>query len=202
MHKNKKIALTIQARLGSTRLPGKVLHNLAGKPMFEQIYNQVKHSKLVSDFCLNTSDASSDDALVEFASRLGLKVFQGPVDDIVSRMFGALEVCQSDYLVRIWGDCPFVCPDVIDEMLTVMLDKDLNFAHNSDISKRTYPPGLDVEIYRRDLLTLMNKEVTDPKLREFPVEFVKKNLNRFTMQLFQSSVDLSHTHLTVDYPAD
>jgi len=199
---NKKIALTIQARLGSTRLPGKVLHDLAGKPMFEQIFNQVKHSNLVQEFCLNTSDASSDDGLEKFATGIGLKVFRGPVDNIVSRMIGALNVCKADYLVRIWGDCPFVCPDVIDEMLTLMLDQDLHFVHNSDISKRTFPPGLDVEIYRRDLLMAMDAEVTDPKLREFPVEFVKKNLNRFSMRLFLSPVDLSHTHLTVDYPAD
>ncbi len=202
MHPTKKVALTIQARLGSTRLPGKVLHDLAGKPMFEQIFNQVKQSNRVQEFCLNTTDASSDDGLAEFALKIGLKVFRGPVDNIVSRMTGALNTCKADYLVRIWGDCPFVCPDVIDEMLALMLDHNLHFVHNSDISKRTFPPGLDVEIYRRDLLMAMDAEVTDPKLREFPVEFVKKNLDRFNMRLFSSAVDLSHTHLTVDYPAD
>jgi spore coat polysaccharide biosynthesis protein SpsF (cytidylyltransferase family) len=202
VHLNKKTALTIQARLGSTRLPGKVLHNLAGKPMFEQIYNQVKHAQKVQSFCLNTSDAESDDKLVTFAKGLGLQIFRGPVDDIVSRLAGAMNVCAADHLVRIWGDCPFVCPDVIDDMLAVMFENDLHFVHNSDIANRTFPPGLDVEIYRRDLLMAMNAEVTDPKLREFPVEFVKKNLQRFSMRLFPSPVDLSHTHLTVDYPAD
>lgn len=170
--------------------------------MFAQILNQVRQSKKITEFCLNTSDASQDDRLAEFALSQNLKVFRAPVDDIVTRLWGSLQATEADCLVRIWGDCPFVCPDVIDEMLDVMMKKNLHFIHNSDISKRTFPPGLDVEIYRKDLLSAMNDEITDPKLREFPVEFVKKNRQRFSMELFLSNVDLSNLHLTVDYPAD
>lgn len=170
--------------------------------MFAQILNQVRNSKLVGEFVLNTSSSPQDDELVQYAEKLGLKTFRGPVDDIVTRLWGALSLTDSEYLVRIWGDCPFVCPDVIDHMITVMINENLDFIHNSEFQNRTYPPGLDVEIYRRGLLKTMNAEVQDAALREFPVEFVKKSKSRFSMKLLQANEDLSNLHLTVDYPED
>jgi spore coat polysaccharide biosynthesis protein SpsF (cytidylyltransferase family) len=191
----------IQARLGSSRLPEKVLKPLAGKPMLECIANQISASVSVRKIVLTTSDSVQDDRLAEFAERKGYSVFRGPVDDIVSRLHGSLQVSGGDGLIRVWGDCPFVCPDVIDSMVEKMVKDELSFIHNSDVSKRSFPPGLDIEIYRKDLLEKMNLEVKDLKLREFPVEYVKaqKNINYC---LFSSPDDFSHTHLTVDYPED
>lgn len=195
-------ALCIQARLGSTRLPGKVLKTLHGKTMLERILIQVKACQTVSDFVLTTSKDPSDDPLVEKAQELGMKVFRSDVDDIIGRLAGSLAQTSCDGLIRIWGDCPFVCPDVIDAMALRLQNQDLDFINNSDIEKRTFPPGLDLEVYRRVVLEEMNQQVTDPKLREFPFEFVKKNKGTYRYELYTQPPNLAHVHLTVDYPED
>jgi len=106
----------------------------------------------------------------------------------------------ADVLVRVWGDCPFVAPDVVDRAVGVMRAGDADFVSNAVMGRRTYPPGLDVEVYRRALLDRMTREVTDGAQREFPVEFVKSAQVR--VELLQFTDDLSELHLTVDYPAD
>ncbi len=198
---NLRFAVCIQARLGSTRLPGKVLKNLAGAPMIKRIAEQALASKQVQELVITTSNDAQDDTLADYASQNHFRVFRGPVDNIITRLHGALQTTSCDALVRIWGDCPFICPDIIDEMTFQMIKENLDFIHNSDISKRTFPPGLDIEIYRRELLEKMNEDVKDEKLREFPVEYVKSQKS-LRYSLYTSPDDMSAIHLTVDYPQD
>jgi spore coat polysaccharide biosynthesis protein SpsF len=197
-----QVAVAIQARLGSSRLPGKVLRDLAGKPMFQQILEQVQATKTIQHFTLTTGDTEQDQPLIDFAKKQGLKVFQGPVDDIVKRLLGALDLTSAQYLVRIWGDCPFVCPDVIDDMVNMAVSQNLDYVFNGEFETRTYPPGLDLEVYSRRLLEHMVYDVKDPKLREYPLEYMKKHATGFKIAYHNIPENFSHLHLTVDYPED
>jgi spore coat polysaccharide biosynthesis protein SpsF (cytidylyltransferase family) len=194
------VVAVVQARVGSSRLPGKVLADLGGRPLLHQIVRRLQQAGEVHEVALTTSDDPSDDALVEFCRPLGVAAHRGPVDDIVGRLAGAAAGSGAHILVRVWGDCPFVDPAVVDRGVQLLRESDADYVSNGVQGQRTYPTGLDIEVYRRSLLDRMANEVDDPKLREFPSEFVTRSDAR--VELLQLDSDLSALHLTVDYPAD
>jgi spore coat polysaccharide biosynthesis protein SpsF len=199
------IGAVLQARLGSTRLTEKALRALGNKPLIEQVYDQVTGSRLINKVILMTSTDLLDQKLIHFFESKNLGYSTGPVDDIIGRLFLASSKYSFDYTVRIWGDCPFVCPDIIDGMIQTLLDNNLEFISNSDILKRTFPPGLDVEIYSKALLEKMNETVTDPKKREFPIEFVRSAISPDKQSRYHDSSQIKQNndlHLTVDYEED
>jgi len=208
MNDHMKVALAIQARLGSTRLKEKVLLDINGKPMVDHIIKQATAIPQVSEILLTTSDTAQDKKLIEHFEKQNRRYFAGPVDDIVGRLNGVRNVSGADYLVRIWGDCVFICPDVISSMLEKAISEKLDYLSNADLNNRSFPPGLDAEIYSADLLSRMNRDVTDPAQREFPVEYVKKSSARhyfFQVSDLPFKMDQpldSDLHLTVDYPDD
>ena len=197
-----RIAAVIQARMGSSRLPGKVLLDLHGKPLLYRISEQVRASVHQPVIVLTASLDPGDEALQDFAGACGWACYRGAADDIVGRLCGAAALERADAIVRIWGDCPFVCPDVIDAMLEVFVADGLDYCTNAQPSNRTYPPGLDVEIYRYDWLARLASVETDPFFREFPMEYVMANPDRVRSRVFHSQEDHSHIQLTVDYPED
>lgn len=202
MRTGAKIGAVIQARLGSSRLPRKVLRNLDGRPLLSRIVDQLRGSSKIESLCVSTSTSPGDDELAAQAAQWGLTVARGSVDDIIGRLWGAAEKLQCDYLVRVWGDCPFVCPDIIDRMIDVSMNKNYSYLTNGDIHLRNLPPGLDAEIYHRALLQELNIKVTEARLREFPVEYVKANLPAEKWSVYRENHDLPEMHLTVDYAED
>ncbi len=199
----KTIAIALQARTGSSRVPEKILKPISKfNSMFEAIYNQLKHVEGKTEFILTTSDSPSEERLIELAKTHGFKISTAPVDDIVTRLYKTSELANADILVRIWGDCPFVCPDLINEMLVIFNEKNYQFMSNSEFFTRTIPAGMDVEIYSRKLIQNMNDDVVDVKQREFPIEYIKKNLAAGDFGFWNMNEDLSKVHLTIDYPED
>ena len=200
-----RIGAVLQARLGSTRLKQKALRLLNGQPLILQVYNQVQNCSLIDEVVLMTSNEPLDLKLIELFKSQHRGYSTGPVDDIVTRLYTASDKYQLDYLVRIWGDCPFVCPDIISEMLQIVLTRKLDFISNSDIQKRTFPPGLDVEIYSRALLTQMNQQVSDPKKREFPIEYVRSSVAADKQDRYHDQSGVANAgdlHMTIDYEED
>jgi spore coat polysaccharide biosynthesis protein SpsF (cytidylyltransferase family) len=197
------VAIAVQARLGSTRLPGKVLRPLAGRPMLEQILNQVRAVPR-STLAVAASDAQQDQALVEFARERQIISTRGPADDIVGRMARAARAAgSSDALIRVWGDCPFVCADIIERMLERFFAESLDFIHLGTKENRTLPVGLDAEIYRTSWLLDIDQRVADAYLREFPFELVREAGERFRWQRYTPPSPLApQVNLTVDYPED
>ncbi len=190
-----KTTLALQARMGSSRLPQKALRLINRRTLLECIVGQVKGAKLVTHLALATSDSPQEKELIAKARGLGLSTHVGAVDDIVGRLFVAAQETDCDVLVRIWGDCAFICPDVIDEMILHFVEHHFEFLNNEN-----YPGGLDVEIYSRDLLNRMNAEVRDLKQREFPVEFVK--LSSAKRGTYRPKEMIPGAHLTIDYLED
>jgi len=192
----------VQARLGSTRLPRKVLADLHGEPMIGRILERVALAEWVDATVIATTTDPSDDALAEYAQRVGVGCYRGPLDDLAIRLHGAACSSGANVIVRIWGDCPCVDPAIIDEALERLLTENFDYISNSIAAGRTYPYGLDMEIYRTALLERLCATTADPFYREFPFEWVMAHRDELRMGTLRLEENWSHIHLTVDYPED
>jgi len=197
------VVIAVQARLGSMRLPRKVLRPLAGRTLLDQILGQLAPIR-DSAVALAASDAPDDQVLADFARERGIACARGPADDIVGRMARAARAAGSPpTLVRIWGDCPFVCADVIESMLERFFARGLDFIHLGTKDNRTLPVGLDAEIYRTSWLLDIDQRISDPYLREFPFELAREAGDSFRWEAYKPSSPLAgDINLTVDYPED
>lgn len=196
-----KVITIIQARLGSARLPGKVLLPILGKPMVEQIADRIAYAKTVDQTVLATSDEKQDDELVAFAESIGLTSSRGAVDDLALRLNRAAVENNADVLVRCWADCPCVDPELIDKAVTQLLVENLDYISNSVTVGRSYPYGLDIEVYRSSVLAEIDAKTDDPFYREFPCEYVKAK-DHFIKGEFRCDNDYSDLFVTVDYAKD
>lgn len=201
-NQNEKIVFAIQARLGSTRLPQKALRNLEDKPILRNIFDNLKSAFPNASFYLTTSDSDQDHELIRAVKSWGFPASQAPVDDIITRLYRTLKESQANTLVRIWGDCPFVCSDIVQEMLTIFFKNNLDYISNCDRELRTLPTGVDLEIYSSNLLNNLNTAVKDTKLREFPMEYIREQVPPARKSHFAPANALAGLHLTIDYPED
>ncbi|EGG93063.1 acylneuraminate cytidylyltransferase [gamma proteobacterium IMCC1989] len=192
----------VQARMGSTRLPKKSLAKISGRPMAFCVLDRLASSPLTTDVAITTSTESIDDELVDVATMEGIKISRGPLDDIVQRLYLACKDFNADYIVRAWGDCPLMTEDTVTNIIDFCLEKNLSYASNCLLGKRTYPAGTDIEIYSREALGYLHNHITDDSMREFPAEFILKNQDKFAVDYLQMSPDLSKIYMTVDYPDD
>lgn len=192
----------IQARMGSTRLPGKVLAPILGKPMIWRIFERVLQSRYMDKTVIATTIEPSDDELARFAEQNDIGYYRGSVDDIVDRLCGTAQYFRADVLVRIWGDCPFADPEVIDQAVEKLLAENLDYVSNVIPGERTFPAGLDVEVYRRQILESIQVETEDEFYREFPFEYITRYPEQFRWGIIRNGEDQSHIYLTVDYPQD
>lgn len=191
----------LQARMGSTRLPGKVLRDFNGVPMIEHIYNQVLplSTEYNLHFVLSTSPDAADDTLVAWAYSKNLGVSRHHVDDIAGRMQQALQLNSDEALLRIWGDCVFICPDILQKMLSRFFSDKLDYMTNAG-EGRNLPVGLDAEIYSASFLEKFNS-TQDPFLREYPLQFVLRHAE-VKSDFYRDPVAMPILNLTVDYPED
>lgn len=197
-----RVVALVQARLASTRLPQKVLADLCGRPMVMHCVERARLAARVDEVIIATTIEASDDALESYCQATDLGVFRGSVDDIVGRLLGAARDQSADAIVRIWADCPMVDPGVIDEAVASVVDGGADYATNSTLAGRTYPIGLDIEVYRTSLLERIDASTDHPFLREMPFEFVREHADSLQLAFVRHREDLSTLHLTVDYPED
>lgn len=172
-----KLPIVLQARLGSKRLPGKVLLPAAGRPMLEILVERLRRARRVSQIILATSDAPTDRALVVEAERLGLPCFVGSEDDVLARYLGAVRQYDLPAVVRITGDCPLMDPAVVDAAIERFLA--LGPDYLSNVRPRSYPDGLDVEVISAAALERTDRECRDPSLREHVTLYIARHPERF-----------------------
>lgn len=190
----------LQARMSSTRLPGKVMSLINGKPMIGWQIGRIQRSKEMSHIIVATSDHPSDDLLATYVESIGVEVFRGPMADVYSRFVGALSTTRADAFLRLTADCPLVMPDLIDEMVRCFNEIEVDYLSNT--MTPTFPDGLDVEIVSMSAfnqlaaidLTSFEREHVTPGIQDRPNNFVLAN--------FANDQDLSAERWTVDYPAD
>jgi spore coat polysaccharide biosynthesis protein SpsF len=154
-----KVVCIIEARLKSTRLPGKVLKPILGKPMLELMVERLNRAKLLDDLVIATTDQASDDPIVELANRIGVNVFRGSEDDVLLRVLEAAKSHEADIIVETTGDCPLNDPAMIDKVVADFLLGGADFVSNT--LEYSTPRGTDVRVFKTDALNEINEESND-----------------------------------------
>lgn len=192
----------IQARMSSSRLPGKVLADVGGMPMLGRQVARLRRSARMDELVLATSDQASDDAVADYAARLDLTVVRGPLDDVLARFGRALEAFpEAATVVRMTADCPLTDWRVLDAVIDSHAAAKADYASNTP-AVRTYPHGLDIEVMTAAALRTAVREASDPYDREHVTPFLYRNPARFRLEFLSQSPSLAHLRWTVDHPAD
>ena len=189
----------IQARMGSSRLPGKVLAELGGSTMLAQVVRRVREARRITDVVVATSTGAEDDAVVREAGRLGAGVFRGSAADVLSRFAGAARAYRADTVVRLTADCPLLDSGVIDQVVAA-LSPALDYASNTH--DRRFPRGLDAEAMHRDTLERLDRLGSSPAAREHVTAFVMEAPELFRIAQVGAEHDDSDLRWTVDTPDD
>jgi spore coat polysaccharide biosynthesis protein SpsF len=147
MPKKNRIIAIIQARMGSDRLPGKVLLPIMGKPMLWHVVNRTNQSRLLNKVVVATTKKSKDDIITEFCRKNGISCYRGEEFDVLDRYYKAAKLYKADIVVRITSDCPLVDPALLDKTIKAYIENMKSLDGASTALKRTYPRGLDIEVF-------------------------------------------------------
>ena len=196
----KNIVAIIQARMGSTRLPGKVLKEIVGKPMLWHVINRVKNAKELDDIVIATTNLKEDTQILELASEIGVKNYAGSENDVLDRYYQAAIMSKADVIVRITADCPLVDPNVIDKVVRYYLSNDFDYVSTS--IKPTYPDGIDVEVFSFASLKKAWDEAKLASEREHVTPYIWKNPTTFKIKNYDNECDISYMRWSVDEQHD
>lgn len=191
----------IQARMGSTRLPGKVLAELDGHTLLWHVIARSRAAGLVDEVVVATTDDPVDDVLAREAVEYGVPVFRGSPEDVLDRYVQCAREFAAEIVVRITADDPLKDPKLIDDVVrAVARDGAIDYASN--FVRPTFPVGLDVEAVRMRALEEAWRDADEPQDREHVTRFIWRQPDRFVLMSLEHPVDLSHHRWTVDYDAD
>jgi spore coat polysaccharide biosynthesis protein SpsF len=196
-----KTVAIVQARSGSTRLPGKVLLPLLGEPMLTRVMRRTARAQRVDAVVVATTTERGDDAIVELGEREGWPVVRGSVDDVLDRYVMAAEAHDADVIVRITSDCPLIDPGVIDDTVAAFGESGCDYASNG-LEPRTFPRGLDVEVIARAALLRAWHDDVDPAWREHVTPYIYRHPELFRLRAVTSPDDRSDQRWSVDTAAD
>ncbi|MDC1136651.1 glycosyltransferase family protein [Nitrosopumilus sp.] len=200
MNEIKKITCIIQARTNSDRLPNKVLLKIVNLPIIIHIINRVKKSHYTKQIILATTNNSDDQVLLDIANDNEIISFNGNELDVLDRFYHAAKKYNADPIVRITGDCPLIDPVLIDEMIKFFLENDFDYISNT--IERTFPDGLDVEIFTFSTLEKAFFEATWISEREHVTPYIIKNPKLFKLFSYTNVENLSHLRWCLDEASD
>ena len=185
-----KTGAIIQARMGSTRLPGKVMMTISGKTVLNHVIERVRQSQSIDEIIIATTEYEEDDIIVAEALKCGARVFRGSEEDVLSRYYYAAKENMLDTVVRITSDCPLIDPIIIGEVVDAYKKRDCDLATNAGIivDQRTYPRGLDVEVFGFKILSEAFEKAHEKYQRE-----------HVTPYIYEVSDSIYHLKLNKDY---
>lgn len=189
----------IQARMGSTRLPGKSLMDLNGRPSLDWVYKRVCQSKLIDKVIVATSEDSIDDEIEKFCIDNKIHCFRGDNLDVLDRYYKCASHYKASVVVRVTGDCPLIDPEVIDKAISKYLDASSDVVYVSNVTERTYPDGLDVEVFSYESLKEAWTNARLDSEREHVTPYIRNNFNNITIL---NDENYSSIRLTLDYEED
>ena len=195
-----KVVAIVQARVGSTRLPGKVLLDLAGKSVLTRVLERLRRAETIDELLVATTDRLADNAIVEECQRHGVAVFRGQEDDVLDRYQRAAESCAAGVVVRITSDCPLIDSEVTDETVRKFLAVRPDYASNC--LQRTYPRGLDTEVMAARALQQAWSEADQPYQRAHVTPYIYEHPEKFKLVSVTAEKDYSQHRWTVDTPED
>ena len=200
MSKHEKVTCIIQARTRSERLPNKVLKEIENLPMICHIINRVKKAKNIDQIILATSNTDTDKILLDIAKKFKIIGFAGDEKDVLDRFYNAAITYAANPIVRITGDCPLVDPILLDKMVEFYQANDYDYMSNT--IERTFPDGLDIEIFSSEVLKISNKEAKWLSEREHVTPYILKNQNDFRIYNYKNKQNLSNLRWCVDEEDD
>ncbi|MFX0560701.1 NTP transferase domain-containing protein [Tepidibacillus infernus] len=197
-----KVVAIIQARMGSTRLPGKVMKKIVGKTVLEHVIERVKRSKEINEIVIATTTKEDDDVIVKEAERLNVKYFRGSEDDVLSRYYYAAKEHHADIVVRITSDCPLIDPNITDGIIGYYNKHNYDIVTNagSNLNQRTYPRGLDTEVFSIEQLEEAFKNAKEEYQREHVTPYLYEKSNK--IYYYKNNDDYSNYRWTLDTPED
>lgn len=194
------ILAILQARVSSTRLPGKVLKIILGKPMLSLEIERIRRCRRIEQLLVATSRDTSDNGIESLCKNIQMSCFRGSLDDVLDRFYKAAMLYKPDHIVRLTGDCPLIDPQIIDDVIDFYINGNYDYASNT--VEPTFPDGLDVEVFKFLALETAWKEAFLPSHREHVTPFIHQNPKRFKIGHYKSKINLSHLRWTVDEPED
>lgn len=195
-----KIVATIEARMESTRLPGKILMPLAGKPSLERLVERVRRCKLIDEVIVATTDRPSDDATVKACDEAWVRYFRGSSEDVLDRVLKAAKSVNADLIVELTGDCPLLDPVIIDRVIQTFLDG--NYDYISNVLERTFPRGMDTQVFPVSVLEEVSGFTQDPHDRENVSLFIYEHPEYYKLGNVKSDFPRPELRLTVDTRED
>lgn len=187
--------------MNSQRLPGKVMLNLFDKPIIWHIYNRLKHCKYLDDVVVSTGEYSDNKEIIDYVKKTKIPFFEGSEKDLIDRLYKTAMSFHASAIVRVTADCPLVDPLIVDNLVKRYSDNP-QYDIVTNCKTRTFPHGLDIELYSINSLEIMWNEIKQPEIREWFPFFVEKNSSRFKILSIENSHNLSYLRWTLDYPED
>ena len=195
------ISCIIQARMGSSRLPGKVMKELHNKiPSLQYTINQLNCSKNVDQIIVATSELSEDNVIEDLVRQNNMCCFRGNAQDVLDRYYQCAKKLKLETIVRITADCPLIDPKIVDSVIDLYQNKKSDYAHN--ILPRTFPDGEDVEVFSFEALEIAWSNARLPSEREHVTPYFRNNSSHFKINNLMNNVNLSHLRWTLDYEDD
>ncbi|GKU76810.1 cytidylyltransferase domain-containing protein [Paenibacillus sp. L3-i20] len=195
-----KIVAIVQARMNSTRLPRKVLMKLGNKTVLSHCIERLKKVTLIDEIVIATTTNKADEVIVAEAIKLNVSYYRGSEENVLSRYYEAAKQAKADVIVRITSDCPIVDPDLTNEVIQYFIDQNVDYVSNSYI--RTFPRGLDTEVFSMMALEEAYTLADSPIQFEHVTPFIYQNPQMFRLAFYTHETDYSHHRWTLDTEED
>jgi|SRR2546422_1377036 len=197
-----RIVATIEARMTSTRLPGKVLLPVAGKPLLRHLIERLQRVNSLDEIVVATTINKADEAIVKLAAELGVGCFRGSEEDVLGRVLGAAKSYRADIIVEITGDCPAIDPDVIGRCIAEYFSTGADFVSNT--LQPTYPWGMDTKVFSTRVLEEVDRLTQDPADREHVSLYIYEHPERYRLHNVSAPPELTwpQMHVELDTPED
>ncbi|NMB61260.1 MAG: NTP transferase domain-containing protein [Chloroflexi bacterium] len=200
----KKIVAIVQARMGSSRLPGKVLRDISGKPMLAWVVERARKANTLSEVMVATTTDKDDDLIAQVCDTMKVACFRGDIYDVLDRYYQAAREIQADVIIRLTADCPLIDPRLVDLVVEKFIEEKVDFAANRlpPPFERTYPIGLDVEVVSFSALERTWREATEKHEREHVLPYLYDVPDRFHIYIVNNEINYGSYRWTVDTEPD
>jgi len=192
---NQKIVATIEARMTSSRLPGKVLFDLQGKTVLGHIIERLRRSKYIDQVVVATTVNETDDPIIELCNQLDCKYYRGSEDDVLDRVLKTAQSVNGDIIVEITGDCPVIDWRHVDHLIELFYSDKYDYAAN--IIKRTFPRGFDTQVFPTKILEDVWKSTEDPKDREHVSFYIYTHPEKYLLGNWEAPKNIHHPELEI-----
>ena len=180
--------------MASSRLPGKVMERVDHQPLLGHLIKRVRRTRSLTGFVVSTSVNAENDVIEEYCLENGVGCFRGAEDDVLGRTLASLKSTNADIGVTVFGDCPLLDPNIIDYAVELFLDrKKYDFVGNN--LRTTYPPGMDVEVYRTNALEDSDRRTTDIRIREHGTLYIRQHPERYSLKNFEATKSINRPDL-------